>query len=95
MGSPVENGMLQILAPCSSLDDRVRLVFAEGGHVDSTFRKLAESLASGPLAETSVTAVRCTTTPLSTVEGQENRYSITVHSPNVYDADETRSVRPA
>lgn len=87
--------MLQILAPCSSLDDRVRLVFAEGGHVDSTFRKLAESLASGPLAETSVTAVRCTTTPLSTVEGQENRYSITVHSPNVYDADETRSVRPA
>lgn len=71
-----------------------RLVFAEGGHVDSTFRKLAESLVSGPLAETSVTAVRCTTTPLSTVDGQENRYSITVHFPNAYDADEARSVRP-
>lgn len=87
--------MLQLSAPCSSLDDRVRLVFAEGGHVDSTFRKLAESLASGPLAETSVTTVRCTTTPLSTVEGQENRYSITVHFPNVYDVEETRSVCPA
>lgn len=72
-----------------------RLVFSDGGHVDSTFRKLAESLVSGPLAETSVTAVRCTTTPLSTVDGQENRYSITVHFPNVYDADEARSVRPA
>jgi hypothetical protein len=76
-------------------DALARLVFAEGGHVDITFRKLAESLISGPLAETSVTAVRCTTTPLSTVEGQESRYSITVHFPNVYDADEARSVRPA
>jgi len=68
------------------------LVFAEGGHVDITFRKLAESLISGPLAETNVTAVRCTTTPLSTMEGQENRYSITVHFPNVYNADEARSL---
>ena len=76
-------------------DAIARLVFAESGHVDNTFRKLAESLISGPLAETSVTAVRCTTTPLSTVEGQENRYSITVHFPNVYDADEVRSVRSA
>lgn len=76
-------------------DALARLVFAEGGHVDITFRKLAESLISGPLAETSVTAVRCTTTPLSTVEGQENRYSITVHFPNVYDVDEARLVRPS
>ena len=70
-------------------------MFAGGDRVDSTFHKLAESLISGPLAETSATAVRCTTTPLSTVEGQENRYSITVHFPNVYGADEARSVRPA
>lgn len=88
--------MLEPLATYSSLMDTLsRLVFAEGGHVDITFRKLAESLISGLLAETSVTAVRCTTTPLSTVEGQENRYSITVHFPNVYDADEARSVRAA
>jgi hypothetical protein len=84
-------------SPASTLlepDAIVRLVFAEGRYVDSTFRKLAESLVFGALAETSVTAVRCTTTPLSTVEGQENRYSITVHFPNVYDADKARSVRP-
>jgi hypothetical protein len=76
-------------------DAIARLVFTEGRNVDSTFRKLAESLVSGPLAETSVTAVRCTTTPLSTVDGQESRYSITVHFPNAYDADEVRSVRLA
>ena len=76
-------------------DALTRLVFAEGGHVDVTFRKLAESLISGPLAETNVTAVRCTTTPLLSIEGQENRHSVTVHFPNVYDADEARSVRAA
>jgi len=75
-------------------DVLARLVFTENGQVDITFRKLAESLISGPLADTSVTAVRCTTTPLSTVEGQETRYTITVHFPDAYNADEARSVRP-
>ncbi|KAF9643115.1 hypothetical protein BDM02DRAFT_3104866 [Thelephora ganbajun] len=66
------------------------LVFASPDKVDAIWNRLAHSLVSGPLAQTSAFLSKVSTTPKS--PGQHYQHVMCVYLPNIFDKDEVKKV---
>ena len=76
-----------------SLTIAQRLAFAPEPQVDGIFAKLAQSLISGELSNSSASQVRVTTRPATDPENGSHQHNLSIYFPNVYDEDMATDVR--